>query len=316
MSAQTNGNQKITPYLWFDHEAEEAASFYVETFGAVGRPSKIGRVSRYSEEVAEATGIPAGTAMTLDFTLDGYQFIALNGGPEFRFTPAISFFINCETADEVETLWKKLSEGGETLMPLDSYPFAERYGWLNDKYGVSWQIILAPSEETITPALLFVGEQFGNAEEAMTFYASLFENSGVGSISRYGPEHGDQEGAVAHATFTLAGQNFVAMDSNMAHDFTFTEATSLFVSCEGQEEVDRLWAQLTADGGEESMCGWLKDKYGVSWQIIPTRLMELLSHEDGEKARRATQAMLQMKKIEVAELEAAAEGASVPATGG
>lgn len=255
MTSQTNGNQKITPYLWFDHEAEEAAEFYTSTFAAVGRPSEIGRVSRYSEEVAEATGIPAGTAMTLEFTLDGYKFIALNGGPEFHFTPAVSFFIHCETADEVEALWERLFEGGQALMPLDSYPFAERFGWLNDKYGVSWQIILAPSEQKITPALLFVGEQFGKAEEAMTFYASLFENSGVTSISHYGPEHGDEEGAVAHATFTLAGQNFVAMDSGLEHHFTFTEATSLFVNCEDQEEVDRLWAQLTGGGGEESKIG-------------------------------------------------------------
>lgn len=308
MSTETNSKQKIRPYLWFNREAEEAAAFYTATFAAVGSPAEVGHVSRYNDEVAEATGIPAGTAMTVEFTLGGYRFIALNGGPQFSFTPAVSFFIHCETVEEVDALWEKLSEGGEALMPLDSYPFSERYGWCNDKYGVSWQIILAPSEQRITPSLLFVGEQFGKAEEAMAFYTSLFDDSGVGSISRYGPEHGDQEGAVAHATFTLAGQNFVAMDSNMEHDFTFTEATSLFVNCDGQEEVDQLWAQLTANGGEESMCGWLKDRFGVSWQIIPTLLMEMLSDEDAEKAERVTKAMLQMKKIDVQLLRKAYAG--------
>ena len=300
--------QKIVPYLWFDNQAEEATDDYAAAFAAVGREASIGHISRYGEATEEVSGIPAGAVMTVEFELAGHKFIALNGGPQFRFTPAVSFFVGCETEEEVDGLWDRLSQGGETLMPLDSYPFSEKYGWLNDKYGVSWQIILAPAGQKITPALLFVGEQFGKAEEAMTFYTSLFEDSEIDAISRYGPEHGDQEGKVAHATFSLAGQRFIAMDSGLEHKFTFTEATSLFVNCQGQEEVDRLWAQLTAGGGEESMCGWLKDRFGVSWQIVPTRLMELLSDEDAEKAERVTEAMLQMRKIEIADLEAAYKG--------
>lgn len=317
MNAEKNGTQKIVPHLWFADQAEEAAAFYVSSFSAVvDGPSKVGHISRYGEATEEVSGLPAGTVMTVDFELAGQKFIALNGGPVFNFTPAISFFVSCETKAEVDALWEMLSEGGETLMPLDAYPFSERYGWLNDKYGVSWQIILGPAEQKITPALLFVGEQYGKAEEAMSFYTALFEDSAIGTVSPYGPEHGDQEGKVAHATFTLAGQHFVAMDSGMDHDFTFTEATSLFVSCEGQEEVDRFWEQLTSGGGEESMCGWLKDRFGVSWQIVPTRLMDLLSDEDGEKAQRVTEAMLQMKKIEIAGLEAAYSGDYVPGTSG
>jgi predicted 3-demethylubiquinone-9 3-methyltransferase (glyoxalase superfamily) len=304
MSTPMSGNQKITPHLWFNRDAEEAANFYVSTFSAVGGLSKVGHVSYYSEAAAEVSGIPTGTVMTVEFALGGLWFIALNGGPAFGFTPAISFFVHGETAEEVDALWEKLSAGGETLMPMDSYPFAERYGWLKDKYGVSWQIILASSEQKIMPALLFVGEQFGRAEEAMNLYTSLFQDSGIGVVSRYGPEMADHEGAVAHGTFTLAGQGFVAMDSGIEHDFTFTEATSLLVNCESQEEVDRLWEQLT-DGGEEQPCGWLKDRFGVSWQIVPTRLMELLADEDDEKVERVTQAFLQMKKIEIADLEAA-----------
>lgn len=305
MNMKANREQKIVPYLWFDNQAEEAANAYASAFSSVGQAASIGHISRYGEATEEVSGIASGAVMTVEFELAGQKFIALNGGPQFSFTPAISFFVSCETVEEVEGLWERLSPGGETLMALDSYPFSEKFGWLNDKYGVSWQIILAPSAQKITPALMFVGDQYGKAEEAMTFYTSLFEDSGIGSISHYGPEQGDQEGAVAHATFSLAGQGFIAMESSLAHNFTFTEATSLFVNCQGQEEVDRLWGQLTAGGGEESMCGWLKDKYGVSWQIVPTRLMELLSDEDAEKAERVTEAMLQMKKIEIAALEAA-----------
>ena len=308
MNEKTSKNQKIVPYLWYEGQAEEAANFYVDAFSSVGSPSSIGHVSRYGEATEDVSGIAAGTVMTVDFQLAGQNFIALNGGPEFNFTPAISFFVACDTAEEVDALYEKLSEGGKTLMPLDAYPFSERFAWINDKYGVSWQLLLGSMAQKITPAFLFVGEQFGKGEEAMNLYVSLFEDSATGDIARYGPEDEEQEGKIAHATFTLTGQEFVVMDSGMDHDFTFTEATSLFVSCENQEEVDYFWNKLTADGGEESVCGWLKDKYGVSWQIVPTRLMELLSDEDPAKAERVTEAMLQMKKIDVAQLEAAYEG--------
>jgi predicted 3-demethylubiquinone-9 3-methyltransferase (glyoxalase superfamily) len=138
------------------------------------------------------------------------------------------------------------------------------------------------------------------AEEAMNFYASVFPDSEVVSVMR-GPD-----GKVLTGTFRLAGHEFMAL--NGGPQFKFTEAISLFVRCETQEEVDRLWARLTADGGEESQCGWLKDRYGLSWQIIPNRLGELLGDKDPERAGRAMQAMLGMRKIDVAGLERAAAG--------
>jgi predicted 3-demethylubiquinone-9 3-methyltransferase (glyoxalase superfamily) len=305
----TESEQKIIPYLWFPGNAEEAVDFYVAAFSAVGEHAKVGSVSRYGEATEEVSGMPAGTVMTEEFELAGQKFIALNGGPEFNFTPAISFFVSCQSKEAVSALWEKLSQGGETLMALDAYPFSEWYGWLNDRYGVSWQLILAPAEQKITPALMFVGENFGKAEEAINLYTSLFQNSAIGGVARYGPEHGTQEGKVAHARFTLAGQDFIAMESDLEHNFTFTEATSLFVRCAGQEEVDYFWNNLTAEGGEEGPCGWLKDRYGVSWQIVPAALMEMLSDEDPEKAQRAMEAMLQMKKIEIDQLRKAYEAA-------
>jgi predicted 3-demethylubiquinone-9 3-methyltransferase (glyoxalase superfamily) len=244
--------------------------------------------------------------MTVAFQIEGQEFVGLNGGPAFNFTPAISFFISCESEGEIDELWGKLSDGGEHLMPLDNYPFSKKFGWLNDKYGVSWQLNLASSAQKITPFLLFVGDQHGNAEEAMNLYISLFENSTIGGIERYREGQEEVEGTVMHARFTLAGQEFMAMDSSLDHAFTFTEATSFLVNCKTQVEVDALWEKLT-EGGEEQPCGWLKDKYGVSWQIVPTALTEMLSDPDPEKSERVTKAMLQMRKIEIEDLQKAYE---------
>jgi predicted 3-demethylubiquinone-9 3-methyltransferase (glyoxalase superfamily) len=156
--------------------------------------------------------------------------------------------------------------------------------------------------QKITPFLWFDG----NAEEAVNFYVSLFKNSKVVSITRYGDNFPDMKGKVLTAVFELAGQQFMAIDGGP--EFKFTEAISPYVNCEGQEEVDRLWDKLTADGGAESQCGWLKGKYGLSWQIIPTILPELLTDKDPEKAGRVMQAMLKMHKIEIADLKKAYAG--------
>lgn len=307
---ETTTNQKISPYLWFANQAEEAANFYVSTFSAAGNPSSIGQVVRYNSASAQQLpGIAEGTVMSLDFWLAGLNFVALNGGPQFSFTPAVSFFVSCESEEEIDALWQALSEGGKTLMPLDTYPFSEKYGWCNDRFGVSWQLNLAPASQKITPFLTFVGDQFGNAEEAINFYTSLFDNAEIETIERYGPGQNENEDAVVHARFSLFGEQFMGMESSLEHDFTFTEATSFLVRCRDQEEVDKYWDALT-DGGEEQPCGWLKDRYGVSWQIVPTVLLDMLSDEDAAKVRRVAEAMFSMKKIDIAALQAAYNGES------
>ncbi|WP_101295977.1 VOC family protein [Halegenticoccus soli] len=296
--------QKITPSLWFDSNAEDAVNRYTSIFDN----SSVGAISRYDEASATASGQPEGSVLTVEFELEGQSYVALNGGPAFSFTPAISFIVNCLTKDEVDDLWAQLSDGGTELMPLDSYPFSERYGWIEDEYGVSWQLIYAGDipERKIVPSLLFVGERCGQAEEAIGFYTSIFSDTAIGDIARYGRNQPpDEEGTVMFADFTLEGQHFAAMDSAQEHDFDFTEAISFVVDCADQEEVDYYWDKLTADGGEEGQCGWLKDKYGVSWQIVPTVLPELTQGEDVEGARRATEAMLQMQKIDIGALEGA-----------
>ena len=155
--------------------------------------------------------------------------------------------------------------------------------------------------QKITPFLWFDGQ----AEEAMKFYASIFKNSKIGNVSRYGKGGPGPEGAVMTATFELEGQKFMALNGGPL--FKFNEAISLFVDCETQEEVDELWEKLSA-GGQKSRCGWLKDKFGVSWQIIPRALGELLGDKDPKKSSRVMQAMLKMDKIDIAGLKQAYEG--------
>lgn len=290
--------QKIVPYLWFNDNAEEAVNFYTSLF----KNSRAGSVLRYGE----AGPGPEGAVMTVTFYLHGQEFVALNGGPQFTFTPAISFFVNCETQQEIDELWEKLSDGGSVLMELGTYPFSEKFGWVADKFGVSWQLNLASRAQKIVPFLMYVGKQHGKAEEAIKFYISLFKDSGILNINRYGPGQQEPEGTVMHAAFSLAGQEFMAMDSSLEHHFTFTEAISFLVNCETQQEIDELWEKFSG-GGETGECGWLKDKYGVSWQIVPTVLIEMLQDKDPAKAKSVTQALFQMKKLDIKTLQAAYE---------
>ncbi|MBT1686927.1 VOC family protein [Dawidia soli] len=291
--------QKITPHLWFDKEAKEAAQFYTSVFPS----SKINSVTTLRDT-------PSGDCDVVSFELAGQSFMSISAGPYFKFTPAISFMVACKTKDEVDSFWKKLNEGGQALMPLDQYPFSERYGWTQDKYGLSWQIMHYPGEikQKITPVLMFVGEVAGKAEEAMRFYTSLFKDSSIGDIMRYGNDKApDPEGTVAYASFNLAGQEFGAMDSAHEHHFNFNEAVSLMVHCKDQQEIDHYWEKMSAVP-EAEQCGWLKDRFGVSWQITPASMEQMMTDKDPARAARVTQAFLKMKKFDLAELERAYRG--------
>lgn len=296
--------QKITPFLWFDTQAQEAAKFYTSSF----EQGATYNTAHYTDAGQEVHGQPAGQVMTVEFELDGQRFVGLNGGPAFDFNPSISLFVGCKTKDEVDELWQTLSDGGGALMELGEYPFSERYGWLNDKYGLSWQLMFVGEGDVtqrITPSLLFVGDVCGRAEEAINFYTSVFDDSAIGGIARYSEGPGpDKPGTVMHASFTLEGQEFMAMDSALDHQFAFNEAISFAVNCDTQEEIDYYWEKLSAVP-EAEQCGWLKDQFGVSWQITPTILGELLSDDDPEKLGRLMKAMLPMKKLDIAELKRA-----------
>lgn len=297
---------KITPHLWFDREAVEAAELYSSTFPG----------SRVTE-VSTLHDTPSGDVDVVSFELFGQPFMAISAGPLFTFTPAVSFLVRCRSKLEVDGYWETLSAGGTPLMPLGSYPFSERFGWTSDRYGLNWQVMEADDgdfEQRIVPTLMFVGEVCGRAEEAITFYTSVFPDSEVGDVLRHAEgEEPERERMIEHAGFTLAGQELAAMDSARDHDFGFNEAVSFMVGCETQDEIDYYWGSLSAVPAAEQ-CGWLQDRFGVSWQVVPAVLGELLRGSK-EQAARVTEAFLQMKKFDLAELKRAYEGAG-PRVGG
>ena len=295
-----NPKQEIIPFLWFDNNIEEAVNFYISCF----KNSKAGIISRYDEASAKASGQREGSILTESFQLNGQEFIALNGGPVFKFTPCISFFVVCETEEEIDELWGKFSVDGKILMEFKSYPFSKKYGWVEDKFGLSWQLNLTGDKQKISPLLMFTGKQAGKAEEAINFYTSLFEKSEIINLVHYAEGQGEPVKNIVHSRFSLNNEEFLAMDSSQKFDFNFTPAVSFMVYCDTQEEVDDYWQKLT-EGGNEVECGWLEDKYGVSWQIVPRVFMKLLNQPDKEKSKRVMQAMMKMKKFDIKKLEEA-----------
>lgn len=297
--------QKITPNLWFDNNAEEAINFYVDAFP----DSKIITTLHYpkttEEGLADFQLDMAGKVLTIDFRLGDLRFTAINAGPTFKPNASISFMVNFDPSQDeqarehLDELWEKLSDGGETLMPLDEYPFSKRYGWVKDKYGFTWQLILTdPAGEPrplIIPSLLFAGDNTNKAEEAINFYLSIFKDSKQGALARYEQDNGPAKAdSLMFADFQLGGQWLAAMDSGVEQDTPFSEAISLSVSCKDQAEIDYFWEKLSTVP-EAEQCGWCKDKYGVSWQIVPENTEELL------KRPGAFANMMKMKKLIIAD---------------
>ena len=290
--------QKITPNLCFDKEAVEAAEFYTSIFPDSKRTF-----------TSQIKNMPSGDCDIVSFELMGYEFQAISAGPHFKPNPSISFMVNFDpkydkdARKRIDEIWDKLSEGGKILMSLDTYPFSERYGWIQDKYGFSWQLIYTDPEEKdrprIIPSFLFVTDTCDKAEEATGFYLSVFKNTKRGAISRYPADsESNKEGSIMFTDFKLEDQWFAAMDgSTRMHDFTFNEAISFMINCKDQKEIDYYWDKLSAVP-EAEQCGWVKDKYGVSWQILPQHMDKLVAESPKKVA-----AMLKMKKILIADLE-------------
>ncbi len=298
---------KIIPHLWFDTQAKESAEFYCSIFPN----SKI-------TDITVLQNTPSGDCDVVSFELAGQQFMSISAGPIFKINPSISFFVNFDPSkdpkarENLDATWSKLSEGGQALMALDEYPFSKRYGWIQDKYGVSWQLILAdPTGEErpfIVPSLLFTGDVSGKAREATNYYISIFKDSKRGALAEY-PEgmEPDKPGTLMYSDFTLNGQWFAAMDSAHDHKFGFNEAVSLLINCDTQEEIDYFWQKLSTVP-EAEQCGWCKDKWGVSWQVSPTILGELMTKGTQEQVNRVTAAFMPMKKLEIEPLIAAYNG--------
>jgi predicted 3-demethylubiquinone-9 3-methyltransferase (glyoxalase superfamily) len=275
--------EKITPCLWFNGQAKEAATLYCSVF--------------------TSAKITAQSPIVTAIDVSGQSITLLDGGPMYKPNASISFYYICEKQEEFDRIWNAFSKGGTVLMAADKYPWGEKYGWITDRFGISWQVALGKISDVgqkITPCLMFTGNQYGRVDEALELYSSIFENTKVDGILRYGEnESPDQEGKVKHAQVAFDGQKFMLMESAAAHTFTFSEGISLTIHCDTQEEIDHYWEKLT-ESGEESMCGWLKDKFGVSWQIIPTILNKIMS--DPAKAGKAAQAFMSMRKLNIEQI--------------
>jgi predicted 3-demethylubiquinone-9 3-methyltransferase (glyoxalase superfamily) len=284
---------RITPYLWFDKDADDAAHVYASAFPGARIASRMRQ--------PEGAPLPAGPVMSVTVSLFGQDVILLNGGPAFAHTPAASFFVTLPSDAEVDAAWNALSRGGTALMELGQYPFSPRYGWVQDRFGVSWQLSRGDGPARMSAFLMFCGPRHGSAAAAVRFYQGLFEGSSIETMDQ------DGAGLVRRASFTLAGRPFMAFDGGADHAFAFTPGFSLFIACPDQDEVDRLW-RLLGEGGEELQCGWVTDRFGVSWQVVPDALGRLMGGGSPEQSRRVMAAMLKMKKLDAAELQRAFDG--------
>lgn len=276
-------DNSIYPCIWFDGNAKEAMQFYCSIF-----PN---------------SKIVSDTELVVTALICGQQFMGLNGGPKFKPNASISFMVMATSPEETDRYWQALIKEGMPLMPIDTYEWSKRYGWVQDKYGVNWQLYtgdVVPHEQKIVPTLMFAGAQQGRAEEAIQFYTTLFQPSSLHGILKY--SQGEFTGQVQHAQFRVKSYTLMAMDSGVHQNFSFTEGISVVLQCDTQEEIDYFWNAITLKGAE-SMCGWCRDPFGLSWQVIPRKLEQLVT--EPERGKRVMNALLKMKKLDIAQLESA-----------
>jgi predicted 3-demethylubiquinone-9 3-methyltransferase (glyoxalase superfamily) len=271
----------IYPCIWFNSEAQQAALFYMEVFPDAERLSE--------------------NPMVVSLSIRGTKLMLLNGGPMYHANAAISYFVYCGSDGEIERLYAALTDGGSVRMPLGTYPWTRRYAWVLDKFGVSWQLDVDPirSAQKIVPSLLYSQPQSHVVSDAVRFYTRIFDPSMILMEAPHPPQAGLPDGALLFAQFKLDGYIFNAMSSTEHHDFQFGPGNSFVVECDTQEQIDHYWAELGTDG-QYQMCGWLVDRYGVSWQIIPSILPTLMS--DPSKRDKVVEAFMKMQKFDIAGL--------------
>ena len=281
-------DQLITPAIWCDGTADEAARFYADVF-------------REGSVVEQVPGLAA------TVSIHGFRLSLINGGDQYAPNPSISCILNFDpllfgSEEQARTyldeLYERLSAGG-VLMELGEYPFSQRYAWVRDRFGMTWQLMLTdPAGEPrpfILPSFMFGGTNHANAEEATETWIALFDDSRRGVLYRYEEGGPMAAGTVMFTDFTLRGTWMSARDSGASHDLTFTPGVSMIVSCRDQEEIDRYWTRLSAVP-EAGRCGWCVDRWGVSWQVVPHNIAELMA----DAATR--EKILQMDKIDLTRL--------------
>ena len=297
--------QKLRVNLWMHGTGEEAGEFYADALPGGSMEVE----SRYpTEGLLEFQKPLAGQALTVAVSVRGQRITLVNAGPDFTPNPSISLMLNFDPTDyeggidaaraDLDATWAKLSAGGQVLMELGEYPYSARYGWVQDKYNVSWQLILTDQEGDprpfLMPSLLFGGPAQNRAAEAVAHYKEVFGAREGMFVTYPEPTGPAAAGAVMFSDIALDDDWVTAMDSGVEQDFSFTPGVSLEWPCDGQEELDRVWDALSAVP-EAEQCGWLADKFGVSWQIVPANMGELMSRPN------AFEHMLAMKKLVIDE---------------
>ena len=281
-------DQVITPAMWCDGTADEAAQFYADVF-------------RDTSIAEQAPGLAA------TVSIHGFKLSLINGGNQYAPNPSISCILNFDpllfggeeqARDYLDELYERLSTGG-VLMELGEYPFSPRYAWVRDRFGMTWQLMLTDPDGDprpfVIPSFMFGGTNHAHAEEVTNAWIALFDDSRRGALYRYEEGGPLEAGTVMFTDFTLRGTWMAATDSGTFHDFTFTPGVSMIVSCRDQEEIDRYWAGLSAVP-EAERCGWCVDRWGASWQVVPHNIAELM-------ANAATRdKILHMGKIDLAKL--------------
>ncbi|QIK62391.1 VOC family protein [Leucobacter viscericola] len=299
--------QKIVTNIWCNGNAEEVGAYYADLFPN----ARTWVESRYPlEGLLEFQQPLAGEPLTVGVEIGEARLTLINADDTFSPNPSVSLMLNFDPLDfdgdavaaraQLDTIWEVFAEDGSVLMPLQEYPFSARYGWVQDRYGVSWQFMLTdPAGESrpfVVPALMFGGPAQNRATAAVDRYLEVFEDAELGQRVLYGEATGPAEAtSVMFSDFRIGEQWFTAMDSGREQDFSFTCGMSFEAHCEDQAEIDRLWDALSTVPAAEQ-CGWLVDPFGMNWQIVPKNMGELMERPN------AFQHLMPMKKIIIADI--------------
>jgi len=271
------------PCFWFASDVSKAFKCYADALPAA--------------EVTLDNGFFA------ELSLGTSRIAGMNGGPTFKPNKTVSVFAELPDAASVHAAYGVLSEGdSEVYMELAKNPWSEAYTWFADRWGVNWQLMAAPERATqLSGAMLFTGDQAGKAEAAMRLYAELFDDAKDLQIERYPESMGKDAGLIMHAQQRLNESKLIYCESSHEHNAAFSEGGSLMIHCDTQAEIDRCWKLLTSNGGSAGRCGWCKDRFGVSWQIVPRKLGDWMSNP--RTAGEVGQRMQQMGKLILEELQ-------------
>ncbi|MGL4759339.1 MAG: VOC family protein [Patescibacteria group bacterium] len=282
-------------HLWFDTEAKNAADFYLSVFSS-------------NASIINKSIINSNSNNEYDFfemKIHNQELILISAGPFFKKNSSISMFVNYSTEEELREIYNKLSEGSKILMELGKYDFSPLYSWIEDKYGVSWQLIYDPQNQynqVIEPCFLFTNEACGKAKEAMELYTKALPNSSIKTLVNY-PQgvEGQSTNNLMYGVLDLNGYTLIFMDSSLEHDFNFNEGVSVLLNVENQTEFDNCYKYLS-DAIESEQCGWVKDKYGISWQIQPIQLVDIMRSSNVESKNKVIQKILTMKRLEIGKI--------------